>query len=376
LTRLARLRQLSGDIAGAAANWLDAATVLPGEYGDTAIVSGAYCLAAIGEWGNAALALRPLLAANRRGPLILRGRYLDACLKTWTGGDASTLAALAADPEFAGMKPTIYYTLWRTLTGNSQIAGAGNAESWKTRLLAEFPSSPEARLVNPVTGSPSVSAVQRPLWLLAPETGLPAPSQAVPSQPAPSQPIPVVSHTANSQIAPPTVPSQPTPALRPVEYPVPQTAPLAVPVVPPSQAAPVAPSSQVTPSAAPAPAVSPPAPNPATPVSGTVLQTGVFGREVNARNMAEQLQRAGFTPVISRKTVNGAEHWVVTVPGGPDPNKTIQDLRRAGFDSFPVRMNSCSGSLAPRSDRIEVPLGIPPQRRPYTGKGGIGWIIR
>jgi hypothetical protein len=53
--------------------------------------------------------------------------------------------------------------------------------------------------------------------------------------------------------------------------------------------------------------------------------------------MAERLQRAGFTPAISRKPVNGAEHWVVTVPGGPDPNKTAQDLARAGFDSFAVR---------------------------------------
>jgi hypothetical protein len=55
--------------------------------------------------------------------------------------------------------------------------------------------------------------------------------------------------------------------------------------------------------------------------------------------MAERLQGAGFTPTISRKPVNGAEHWIVTVPAGPDPNKTAQDLKRAGFDSFPVRGN-------------------------------------
>jgi cell division septation protein DedD len=319
LTRLARLRQLSGDTAGAAANWLDAATVLPGEPGDAAIVAGAYCLAAIGEWGNAALALRPLLASNRRGQMILRARYLDACLRTWTSDNAATLAALANDPEFAGMKPTIYYTLWRTLTGNSQIAGAGSAESWKTRLLAEFPSSPEARLVNPVAGSPSVSAVQRPLWLLAPETGLPEPSmpQTAPSVAAPPQVAPAM--PVISQIAPPpAAPSQPTPAVRPVENPVPQAAPSQPTPVP--QARPVAPVAPAN--------------------SGPVLQTGVFGREANARNMAEQLQRAGFTPTISRRPVNGTEHWIVTVPGGPDPNKTAQDLGRAGFDSFPVRGNN------------------------------------
>jgi hypothetical protein len=67
------------------------------------------------------------------------------------------------------------------------------------------------------------------------------------------------------------------------------------------------------------------------------LQTGVFSREANARTQAENLRKAGFTASITRKMVNGTEHWAVTVPAGQDTNRTIQELKRAGFDSFPVR---------------------------------------
>ena len=69
----------------------------------------------------------------------------------------------------------------------------------------------------------------------------------------------------------------------------------------------------------------------------TALQTGLFGREENARALAENLRRAGFTPEISRRNVNGNDFWAVTVPGGSDMNITMQRLRNAGFDSFPVR---------------------------------------
>jgi len=45
---------------------------------------------------------------------------------------------------------------------------------------------------------------------------------------------------------------------------------------------------------------------------------------------------AGFTASISRKLVNGAEYWAVTVPEGQDQRKTAADLKKAGFDSFPI----------------------------------------
>jgi cell division septation protein DedD len=68
-----------------------------------------------------------------------------------------------------------------------------------------------------------------------------------------------------------------------------------------------------------------------------MLQTGAFSREANARAQAEALRKAGFTATVSRRLVNGAEDWVVRVPAGQNPNKTIQDLKKAGFDSFPVK---------------------------------------
>jgi len=279
LVRLAQLRQLSGNIAGAAANWLDAAAADPND--DFALTYGAYCLAAIGEWEKAALTLRPLLASDRWGPAMLQARFLDACLKAWSAKDASALAALAEEPEFAAMRPIIYYTLWQTLTRNPGVSATDNAESWKSRLLAEFPQSPEARAVNPEKqkDSPAISTVQSPLWQLLP-------GKAV-------------------TVAP----------------------------VAPTPAAPSKPATPSTPVATSAPAASP---APAAAV-GVVLQTGLFSKEANARAQSEALLKAGFIALISRKLVNGVEHWAVTVPAGQDQRKAIADLKKAGFDSFPVK---------------------------------------
>ena len=309
LVRLAKLRQLSGNIAEAAANWLDAAAADPSD--DAALVSGAYCLSAIGEWEKAAAALRPLLASGRTGPAMLQAWFLDACLRAWSAGDASALAAIAAHPDFAAMRPLIYYTLWQTLARNS---AAGNAESWKSRLLTEFPQSSEARaadsgrLANSGNDKtlPVVSVVQSPLWQLLPGKAVaataasPSAATAKPATPVAPAPVPPT----------PAVPAASTPAVPTISTPPPSAPP---------------------PSAAPSPVPSPP------PASGVVLQTGLFSKEANARAQSDALRRAGFTAFIFRKLVNGAEHWAVTVPAGPDQRKTIADLKKAGFDSFPVK---------------------------------------
>jgi len=260
LVRLARLLQLSGNVAEASARWLEAAAA--NQQDDAALVAGAYCLAAIGEWERALQAISPLIASGRRGQPFLQASYLDACLRARISGNASALVELAQSPEFAGLHPLIYYTLWR-------ITAETDAASWRTRLLAEFPNSPEARAANPEGATP-VSVAQSPLWLLFPGAGS----------------------------ASPVVPAAP---------------------------------------AAPAPSV--PAATSATPASATVLQTGLFSREANARGQADALQRAGFSATVSRKTVNSAEHWAVTVPAGQNVNRTREALQRAGFDSFPVRNN-------------------------------------
>jgi len=293
LVRLARLRQLSGNIPGAAANWLDAAALNPND--DNALVSGAYCLTAIGEWERAYQTIQPLIASARRNPAILQAFYLDAYLKTWSSSNASPLAALAGDPGFVSLRPTIYYTLWQVLTRNPNISGAGNADFWKARLIAECPGSPEAIIAD--SGGAVVSAVQSPMWLLFP--GAPVPG-STPIRPATIQPQ--IVEIPQAVPAPNTAPPAPRVIIQ-------QPSPM-----PPA----VAPSVNAT--------------------SGVVLQTGSFGREVNAHSMAEALRKAGFTATITRKIVNGAERWVVTVPAGQNQSKTIQDLKKAGFDgAFPVK---------------------------------------
>jgi len=284
LVRLARLRQLSGNLPGAAANWLDAAAINPND--DNALVAGAYCLTAIGEWERAYQTIQPLLASTRRSPAVLQAFYLDAYFRSFT--NASPLVALAGDPGFVSLRPMIYYTLWQVLTRNPNISGAGSADFWKARLIAEYPGSPEALIA---AAGASVSAIQSPMWLLFP--GAPVPGSA-PTRPTTMPP-----------------PAQVTPNSRPVE--------------------------PVRPAAPPAPQTVPAPPQVNAPSAG-LLQTGAFSREVNAHNQAEALQKAGFTATVSRKLVNGAERWTVTVPAGQNQNKTIQDLKKAGFnDAYPVK---------------------------------------
>jgi cell division septation protein DedD len=273
LVRLARLKQLSGNISGAAANWLDAATVNPND--GNALVAGAYCLTAIGEWEKAYAAIQPLIASARRDPAALQAFYLEAYLRTVTNSNASPLAVLAGDPGFASLRPMVYYTLWQILARNPKISGAGSADSWKTRLIAEYPGSPEALIAG--SGGASVSAVQNPMWMLFP--GAPV---------------------AGSAAKPPTSTAPPTPA---------------------------------------------PAPRPTTPTTSQptqasaapLLQIGVYSSEANARNQVESLRKAGYTATVSRKLVNGAERWAVTVPAGQNQSKTMQDLKKAGFDSIPFK---------------------------------------
>jgi hypothetical protein len=68
----------------------------------------------------------------------------------------------------------------------------------------------------------------------------------------------------------------------------------------------------------------------------TMLQTGLFTMEENAKNRAKRLQTAGFSPVIAKKTINGKEHWAVGVLPGSNPSLTMLLLKDKGFESFPV----------------------------------------
>jgi len=91
--------------------------------------------------------------------------------------------------------------------------------------------------------------------------------------------------------------------------------------------------------AATAPAATMPAQVPAA-GGGTVLQTGLFSREENARALSDRINKAGFQSIVQMKPQNGANYWVVYVPYGSDMNAMIRKLKDAGFDSFPVSIDA------------------------------------
>jgi len=264
LVRLAQLRQLSGDIEGAAKNWLEAAAAIPGSVDDDALLACAYCLAAMGEWDRAATALEPLVAKN------IRARFLDISIKAIRTGDLSALTVLSLNPEYSEIKNEILFFLWKV----SQRADGG--ERWRLQLISEYPNSPEGRLA---AGQAVINP--NPFWIFI--SGLD------------SLPL-LASESRNAGGTSPVVQPPPPP-----------------PVV---QAPPV---------------VQPPPAQP--PVQAVRLQTGVFSREANAQSQAASLRQAGFSPTIEPR----GNMWAVTVPGGQDINRSIADLRAAGFDSFPIR---------------------------------------
>jgi hypothetical protein len=81
---------------------------------------------------------------------------------------------------------------------------------------------------------------------------------------------------------------------------------------------------------------SPSAEPPARPGDPLMLQTGLFSREENARALVERLRSAGFSPLVTPKTLKDASYWVVGVRPGQDYKRTILLLKNAGFEAFPV----------------------------------------
>jgi DedD protein len=157
LLRLARLLRLSGNIEAAARAWTDAAFAVPDWRDDAALVEGARCWAALGELEKAGEALQRVLLTGR-DPESLRGaRFLGAQLEGLRTGDKAALEALTADAAFGGRKAAAYYTLWR-------VSGD---EAYRSRLRAEYPESPEARIAAD-GGEGPVRAAPQALWFLFP----------------------------------------------------------------------------------------------------------------------------------------------------------------------------------------------------------------
>ena len=278
LVRLARLYGLAGDAASAAECWLGALALRPADI--FAQVQAAYSLASIGEWERALQLIREPARSAGNGPETLRARYLDATLMAWLSSDLGGLIALAGSAGALSLRPVVYYTLWWTLA-RDPLAPTFSAEVWRTRLLQEFPGSPEALILAPTAdgNDPVVHAIYSPLWLLLPGSlaesagGTPAGIQGEsPSAQAP-EPAPVAASPAGE--------------------------------------------------------------------SGTTFpqgqQTGLFRSRENAQAQAENLQRSGFGALVLRRSVGGEEYWAVVIPSG-DPARTARELRALGLDSFTVRI--------------------------------------
>lgn len=272
LETMARLFELSGNAEAAAEAWRGAALTVSGNTDHGDLLQSARCLAAIGEFDKADTVLKPVLSISGNRVLQNRARILAAQLEALRTGNTAMLNGLLSNPDFAAQRPALYYSVWR-ISADPSVQSA-----MASRLLAEFPQSPEARIIR---NDIMVNAAPAALWLLL---GV---EQAPPAGPA----------AVNSPG------STPQPSV-------------------------VSPSGSVPPSA-----VSPPGSRSDTSV---MLQTGLFSLEENARSLANRLQNAGFNSVIAKKNINGKDHWTVGVPSGPDLSRTMLLLKDKGFESFPV----------------------------------------
>jgi tetratricopeptide (TPR) repeat protein len=155
-TQLAKLLSLSNDIEGAAEAWKNAAYAIPEKRDDAALVEAAFCYFSMGNWEEARAIIQLLLLTARDNMDVLkRAAYINAQLDALDRGSMAALEAIARNPEYLSFRPAIYYTLWRV---------GGKVES-RTKLLAEFPQSPEAYSVMNEGGG-IVSLLPSAYWLL------------------------------------------------------------------------------------------------------------------------------------------------------------------------------------------------------------------
>ncbi|MDR1444412.1 MAG: SPOR domain-containing protein [Treponema sp.] len=267
LARTAYLKELSGDIEGAAGAWEMAAQADPGSR--DCLLRGAACFIALGEWERADAAVKRVLAGGADQETRAHARFLAAQLEGLRSGGTNTsgLAALLADETLGAYKPRIYFTLWK-LTGR---------ENWRRALTEEFPRSPEAAAAGGGSGKFPVSAASTAMWLLFPGRQAAAGMEISPPQ------------NGGTREAP------------------------SLPALPAGSTAPAAQQA-----------------------SGTLLQAGLFSREENARTLVERLEQAGFDALAREQVRSGAAYVAVYVTPGPDVNRSIRELKAAGFDSFPV----------------------------------------
>ncbi|MDR2481767.1 MAG: SPOR domain-containing protein [Spirochaetaceae bacterium] len=156
--RLGRLLRLSGDIDGAAEAWMSAAYAEKGLRDDGALLEGAACYIAMGEWDKAAANVKVVLVAARADKTVfLRAKYLAAQIDAFRSGDTAILNSMLDDPDYSSARPSLYWTLWKL---------SGKAE-YKAKLLNEFPDSPETRiLLSENDKKNAVMESSMPQWIL------------------------------------------------------------------------------------------------------------------------------------------------------------------------------------------------------------------
>jgi hypothetical protein len=284
LIRLARLSALSGNLEAAAGAWLRAATVQPGVRDDRSLLEGVRCLIAMGQLDAAEDHVRTILLNAQNAELVREARYLGSQIQAFRTGNGAALAALLSGQEYAEKRPALLYTLWR-VTGE---------EAYRIRLESEYPASPEARTFQDAASS--VIGAPTAMWLLLPGREAVTFGEGIRVAVPSGSPASGASGSGSGASA---FSSQ-----SPIGYPPP----------------PMAPQAQVS-------------------GSSSILQTGFFSREDNAKAMAERLRTAGFLAGITIRQVNGNNYWVVGVPPGDNMNTTIIRLKDAGFESFPVFFN-------------------------------------
>lgn len=160
--QLGRILQLSGDIEGAATAWENAAFAVPDKRDDTALLENAACLMAMGEWEKAEASVKLVLLTTRGDRRVeQKAKYLNAQIEAFHSGNATILEAFTENPDYMPVRPALYYTLWK-VTGNNE---------YKTKLITEYPQSPETRALFLDGGAGEHNAISvspQAYWLLFP----------------------------------------------------------------------------------------------------------------------------------------------------------------------------------------------------------------
>jgi tetratricopeptide (TPR) repeat protein len=173
LRELARILELSGNREGAARAWNEAALAVPGRDYE-AFLRCAVCLAATGEFENAAAAARTA-ALSQNTTIRAEALYVGGQIEAFNSGNTAPLAAMLQDSAFIPFRPGIYYSIWK----------ASGDPVFRTRLLSEFPGSPEALALK---DGNAVSAASSALWLLGGLVPVAQPGAVSLDQPPEAQP--------------------------------------------------------------------------------------------------------------------------------------------------------------------------------------------